>query len=173
MLSEVMELLRISQLLHEYQWFNSHNHKLFNVYTKTVLKKSKYLVGTYCSLSKGAIFNTLSKNLLSPHHIFGFWGWLLTFNIRNRIHNITAMNANSAVDILQFCSVTIYTITPCHLTELTVNVHRHCESLVESNRAWGENTRMRIGCVYSDVLIRRSGYCFDVSVKCGILISEN
>lgn len=75
---------------------------------------------TYCSLSKGAILKTLSKNLLSPHHILGFWGWLLTFNIRKRIHNITAINANNAVDILELYTTISQTTThqPTSTTQL-------------------------------------------------------
>lgn len=42
----------------------------------------------------------VSRNLLSLHQIEGFWGWLLTFNILNRIHNMTAIAAKRAVDMM-------------------------------------------------------------------------
>lgn len=64
------------------------------------MKGRKVKVCTYSSLRSGAIFRMLSKNLLSQHHIEGFWGWLLTFNILKRMHRMTAIAANNAVDIV-------------------------------------------------------------------------
>lgn len=43
----------------------------------------------------------MSKNLLSPHHTVGFWGWLLTFSNRKRIHKMTATAASNAVDMMK------------------------------------------------------------------------
>lgn len=55
---------------------------------------------TYGSLNNGAIFKIVSRKFLSLHHNNGFCGWLLTFNILNKMHIITAIAANIAVDIM-------------------------------------------------------------------------
>lgn len=55
---------------------------------------------TYGSCMRGDILRMVSRNLWSPHQILGFWGWLLTFSILKRIHKMTAIAANRAVDMM-------------------------------------------------------------------------
>lgn len=54
---------------------------------------------TYGSSKRGAILINVSKKDVSLHMMTGFWDWLFTFKIRNKMHIITATNAKKAVDI--------------------------------------------------------------------------
>lgn len=124
-----------------FNWFSHSRAKYYKLITiiylidknkKEHLKELKKNKNTYGSRKSGAILNMQSIKVVSIHHNAGFSAWLFTFNMRNRMHKITAIAVKNAVDIMIKNTISVGNLKHEHDTNKHFRYHNKKPKLLHT-----------------------------------------